>query len=79
MEGLRTESSLLVAVFEMSAVAALPVMLLLDKAPAMELSLPTSVAVGSSAMSSLFKVLGTSAAASLLAMCFLGEGPSVLF
>ncbi len=65
--------------FEMSAAAALPAMLILVEAPAMDLSLSTSVVVGSLAMSSLFEVLGTSAAASLPAMCFSGEGPWVLF
>jgi hypothetical protein len=45
----------------------------------MDLSLSTSVTAGSLAMSSLFKVLGTSAAASLPAMCFLEEGSAVLF
>ncbi len=65
--------------FEMSAEAALPVTLLLDKAPTVELSLSTSVAGRSLAMSPSFKFLGTSAAVSLLAMCFLGEGLVVLF
>ncbi len=45
----------------------------------MELSLSTSVVGRSLAMSSLFEVLGTSAAASLPAICFLGEGLAVLF
>jgi hypothetical protein len=66
-------------VFEMSAAAALPVMLSLVEAPAVELSLSTSVAARSLAMSSSFEVLGTSAAASLPAMHFLGEGLAVLF
>jgi hypothetical protein len=44
-----------------------------------DFSLSTSVSTRSLAMSSLFKVLGTSATASLLAMCFLGEGLMVLF
>jgi hypothetical protein len=72
-EGLRTESSLLGVVFEISVVAAFLVTLLLDEAPAVELSLSSSVAARSLAMSSLFKVLGISAAASLPAMCFLGR------
>ncbi len=79
VEGSRTESSLLGVVFEMSAVAALPGTLFLVKAPAMDLSLSTSVVTGSLAMSSLFKIFGTSAAASLPTMRFLGEGPAVLF
>ena len=54
--------------------AALPVTLLLDKAPAVESSLSTSVTARSLAMSSSFKILGTLVAASLPAMCFLGEG-----
>ncbi len=45
----------------------------------MDLSLSTSVLAGFSAMSSLFEVLGMSAAASLPVMCFLGEDPAVLF
>ncbi len=73
------EYSLLGVVFDMSAVAALSVTLFLVEAPTMDLSLSTSVAGRSSAMSSLFKVFGTSAAASLPAMCFLGEGLVVLF
>ncbi len=79
LEGLRIESSLLGAVFEISAVAALPVTLILEEAPAMVLSLSTSDVARSLVMSSLFEVLGTSAAASLPAMCFLGEGLAVLF
>ncbi len=79
VEGLRTESSLLGAVFEMSVAAALPMMLLLVEAPAMELSLYTSVTARSLVMSSSFEVLGTSAAASLPAMCFLGEGLAIFF
>jgi hypothetical protein len=63
----------------MSAAAALPVMLLLDESPAVELSLSTSVVARSLAMSSLFKALGTSAAASLPTMSFLGKGLVVLF
>jgi hypothetical protein len=59
VEGLTTESSLLRVVFEMSVVAALPAALFLVEAPSMDLSLSTSVAVGSLAMSSLFKVLQT--------------------
>jgi hypothetical protein len=55
------------------------VMLLLVEVPAMDLSLSTSVAARSLEMSSLFEILGTSAAASLPAMCFLGEGLAVLF
>ncbi len=39
VEGLRTKSSLLGAVFEMSVAAALPVTLLLVEAPTMDLSL----------------------------------------
>jgi hypothetical protein len=79
VEGLRMESSLLGVVFEMSAGAALPVTLFLVEALAVDLSLSTSVVARSLAMSSLFKVLGTSAAASLPAMHFLGEGRVVLF
>jgi hypothetical protein len=79
MEGSRMESSLLGVVFEMYAAAALPVMLLLVETPAVDLSLSTSVAGRSLAMSSLFEVLGTSAATSLPVMCFLGEGLEVLF
>ncbi len=79
VEGLTTESSLLGVEFKMSAAAALPGTLFLVEAPAVDLSLSTSVSAGSSAMSSLFKVLGTSAAASLPVMCLLGEGPAVLF
>ncbi len=74
-----TESSLLGVVFEMSAAAALPVTLFLVEAPAVDLSLSTSVAARSLAMSSLFKVLGTSAAMFLPSMCFLGEGLAVCF
>jgi hypothetical protein len=79
VEGLRTESSLLGVVFEMSAAAALPVTLLLVETPAVDLSLSTSVAARSLAMPSSFKVLGTSVATSLPAMCFLGEDLVVLF
>jgi hypothetical protein len=57
VEGSRMESSLLGVVFEMSAAAALPVMLFLVEAPAVDLSLSTSVVARSSAMSSLFEVL----------------------
>jgi hypothetical protein len=79
VEGSTTESSLLGVLFEMSAAAALPGMLFLVEAPAVDLSLSTSIAAGSLAMSSLFKVLGTSAAAFLSVMCFLGEGLAVFF
>ncbi len=79
VKGSRTESSLLGVVFEMSAAAALPVSFLLVEAFAVDLSLSTSVAARSPAMSSLFKVLGISVATSLPMMCFLGEGPAVLF
>ncbi len=79
VEGLTTESSLLVVLFEIFAVAALPGTLFLVEAPPMDLSLFTSVAAGSLAMSSLFEVLGMSVATSLPAMCFLGEGPALLF
>ncbi len=72
------ESSLLGAVFEMSVVAALLGTLFLVEAPAVYLSLSTSAAVGSLSMSSLFEVLGMSAAASLPAICFLGEDSVVL-
>ncbi len=78
VEGSRMESSLLGIVFEMSAVAALPETLLLVEAPAVDLSLSTSVAARSLAMSSLFEVLRMSVAVSLPAMCFLGEGLVVL-
>ncbi len=63
----------------MSVVAALPAKLFLVDAPAVDLSLSTLVMAGSLAMSSLFKVLGMSVAAFLPVMCFLGEGPAVLF
>ncbi len=79
VERLMAESSMLGVVFEMSVAAALPGMLFLVEVPAVDLSLSTSVVVGSLAMSSLFKVLGMSAAASLPTMCFLGEGLAVLF
>ncbi len=79
VEGSMTESSLLDVVFEMSAVAALSGTLFLVEAPAVDMFLSTSVAEGFLAMSSLVGVLGTSAAASLPAMCFLGEGPAVFF
>jgi hypothetical protein len=78
MEGSRTKSSLLGVGFEMSAVTALPVTLLLVRAPANELSLSTSVTRRSLAMSSSFKVLGMSTAASLLAICILGEGLAIV-
>ncbi len=79
VEGLRMESSLLGVVFEISVAAALPVTLLLGDAPAVELSSSTSAAARSLAMPSLLKVLGTSAAASMPATCFMGEGVAVLF
>ncbi len=79
VEGSRMESFLLGVVFEMSAVAALPMTLFFVEAPTMDLSLSTSVTARSLAMSSLFEVLVTSAAASLPAMCFLRESLAVLF
>jgi hypothetical protein len=79
VEGLMTESSLLNVVFEMSAAAALSGTLFLVEAPAVDMFLSTSVAARFLAMSSLLGVLGTSAAVSLPAMCFLGEGTAFFY
>ncbi len=78
VEGSTTESSLLGVVFEMSVVAALSGTLFLVKAPTVDMSLSTSVAAGSLVVSSLFEVLGASAAASWPTF-FWGGGSSSSF